>query len=62
MRKAQVDKEIARKGEFYNDNWRQLKRQLRSIRGRERSFGETKIRSWASYLSIRRRASAVAGK
>ena len=21
---AQVDKEIARKGEFYNDNWRQL--------------------------------------
>ena len=31
---AQVDKEIARKGEVYNDNWRQLKRQLRSIRGR----------------------------
>ena len=31
---AQVDKEITWKGEVYNDNWRQLKRQLRSIRGR----------------------------
>ena len=39
---AQVDKEIARKGEFYNDNWRQLKRQLKSIRGGDVLFGKQK--------------------
>ena len=45
---AQVDKEITWKGEVCNDNWRQLKRQLKSIQGRERFYWETKIRSWAS--------------